>query len=153
MRTSPLTRAPAFSLVDHKGHTRTLADFLARGRLLLTFHRGTWCPNCRLQFRLLAENIASYTARGIQVVGVLAQDREAVRRYVEETGLPFDILIDERRDTLRAYGVWHRLGLDAWNIARPAVCLINQDGTIAYSFIADQQKEFPTQAEILRAAG
>jgi len=42
MRTSPLTRAPGFSLVDHKGQMRTLADFLARGRLLLTFHRGTW---------------------------------------------------------------------------------------------------------------
>jgi hypothetical protein len=42
MRTSPLTRAPGFSLVDQKGHVRTLADFLARGRLLLNFHRGTW---------------------------------------------------------------------------------------------------------------
>ena len=39
---SPLTRAPGFSLVDQKGRVRTLADFLARGRLLLTFHRGTW---------------------------------------------------------------------------------------------------------------
>ena len=52
-----------------------------------------------------------------------------MRRYIEETGLPFDILIDERRDMLRAYGVWHRIGLDAWNIARPAVFLIDQDGT------------------------
>jgi peroxiredoxin len=86
-------------------------------------------------------------------VGVLAQDRDAVRRYVEETGLPFDILIDERRDMLRAYGVWHRLGLDAWNIARPAVFVISQDGTIPYSFISGQQREFPTQDEILHAIG
>jgi len=76
-----------------------------------------------------------------------------VRRYIEETGLPFDILIDERRDMLKAYGVWHRIGLDAWNIARPAVFLINQDGTIQYSFVGDQQREFPSQAEILAAAG
>ena len=76
-----------------------------------------------------------------------------MRRYIEETGLPFDILIDERRDMLKAYGVWHRIGLDAWNIARPAVFLINQDGTIQYSFVGDQQREFPSQAEILAAAG
>jgi peroxiredoxin len=75
-----------------------------------------------------------------------------VRRYIEETGLPFDILIDERRDMLREYGVWHRVGLDAWNISRPAVFLINQDGTIQYSFIGDQQREFPSQPEILAAA-
>jgi peroxiredoxin len=85
-------------------------------------------------------------------VGVLAQDRHSVRRYIEETGLPFDILIDERRDMLRAYGVWHRAGLDAWNIARPAVFLIGQDGTISYSFVGDTQREYPSQEEIVAAA-
>jgi peroxiredoxin len=85
------------------------------------------------------------------VVGVLAQNREAVRRYIEETGLPFDILIDERRDMMRAYGVWHRVGLDAWNIGRPAVFLIDQDSTIRYSFIGDSQRQFPTQGEIISA--
>ena len=83
---------------------------------------------------------------------MLAQDREAVRRYIEETGLPFDILIDERRDTIRAYGVWHRVGLDAWNIARPAVFLVNQDGSIPYSFVGDNQREYPTPQEMLQAA-
>jgi hypothetical protein len=29
-------------LPDQKGRVRSLVDFLARGRLLLTFHRGTW---------------------------------------------------------------------------------------------------------------
>jgi peroxiredoxin len=42
MHSSPLTRAPGFSLADQKGRVRTLGDFLARGRLLLNFHRGTW---------------------------------------------------------------------------------------------------------------
>jgi peroxiredoxin len=42
MHTSPLTRAPEFSLPDQKGRVRTLTDLLSRGRLLLTFHRGTW---------------------------------------------------------------------------------------------------------------
>jgi len=87
------------------------------------------------------------------VAGVLAQNREAVRRYVEETGLPFDILIDERRDMVKAYGVWHRVGLDAWNISRPAVFLVNQDGTIPYSYVGNSQREFPTQQEILQAIG
>jgi peroxiredoxin len=85
------------------------------------------------------------------VAGVLAQNREAVRRYIEETGLPFDILIDEHRDVVRAYGVWHRVGLDAWNISRPAVFLIDQDGSTPYSFIGDNQRQFPAQPGILAA--
>jgi peroxiredoxin len=85
------------------------------------------------------------------VVGVVSQNASAVRSYIEETGLPFDILIDERRDTLRAYSVWHRIGLDAWNIARPAVFLIDTDRRVRYSFIADQQREFPAHEEIIAA--
>ena len=88
----------------------------------------------------------------MQIAGVLAQDRDAVRRYIEDTGLPFDILIDESREVLRAYGVWHRVGLDAWNISRPAVFLINADASIAYASISDSQGEYPSPDHILAAA-
>jgi hypothetical protein len=42
MHHSPLTIAPGFLVSDQKGRARSLPDFLARGRLLLNFHRGTW---------------------------------------------------------------------------------------------------------------
>ena len=84
-------------------------------------------------------------------MAVVAQRSEPVRRYIEETGLPFNILLDEARDVSKAYGVWHRLGIDAWNIARPAVFLIDAAGTIRYSFVADHQDEFPSAEEIERA--
>jgi len=86
----------------------------------------------------------------MQVVAVVAQDSSVVRRYIEETGLPFNILVDESRDVLKTYGVWHRLGLDAWNIARPALFLIDPSGTIRYSFIGEHQEEFPTHEEIVK---
>jgi peroxiredoxin len=89
----------------------------------------------------------------VQVVVVVAQRSEAVKRYVEETGLPFNILIDESRDVLKAYGVWQRIGLDAWNIARPALFLIERDSSIRYAFIAESQEEFPAHEEILKVLG
>jgi peroxiredoxin len=87
----------------------------------------------------------------VYVIAVVAQHPDAVRRYIEETGLAFDILIDAHRDVLKAYGVWHRMGLDAWNISRPAVFLIDPSRHIDYSFIGDRQTEFPSPEEILRA--
>ena len=85
------------------------------------------------------------------MVAVVAQASEPVRRYIEETGLPFNILIDESREVLKAYGVWHAVGLYAWNIARPALFLVDQSGAIRYSFIGDRQDEFPSHEEILAA--
>jgi glutaredoxin-dependent peroxiredoxin len=87
----------------------------------------------------------------VRIVPVVAQSQAAVRRYIEETGLPFDILVDESRRVAKAYGVWQRIGLDAWNISRPAVFLIDTDRSIRYSFVARSQEQFPEHEELLRA--
>jgi peroxiredoxin Q/BCP len=148
--TSLLKTAPPFELPTQKGDVRSLADYLKKGPVLLAFHRGTWCPNCRRKFSELAQHSPEYVARGAQVVTVVAQTSDVVRRYVEDTGLPFNILIDQSRDVLKAYGVWHKLGLDAWNIARPALFLIDRSGSIRYSFVSESQEEFPTHEVILK---
>ena len=49
----------------------------------------------------------------------------------------------------RAYGVYHRIGLTALNIAHPAVFLIEPDARISYSFIGDSQREYPSQADLV----
>ena len=87
----------------------------------------------------------------MQVTAILTQNADAVRRYIEETGLAFDVLIDASRDVVRAYGVWHRLGIDAWNIPRPAVFLIEPDRSIRYSVIGDSQAEFPSMEDLRQA--
>jgi len=84
---------------------------------------------------------------------VVAQPSVKVKRYVEDAGLPFDVLVDERRDIIKAYGVWHRVGIDAWNIARPALFLIDRRGAIRYVFVADWQTEFPEHSEIVAEIG
>ncbi|MBP1636945.1 MAG: hypothetical protein H6Q10_3519, partial [Acidobacteria bacterium] len=80
----------------------------------------------------------------MQVAAIVAQRSEKVRRYHADRNLPFTILIDDSRDTVKAYGVWHPVGFDAWNIARPALFLIDTTGAIRYRFVASWQGEFPS---------
>jgi peroxiredoxin len=82
------------------------------------------------------------------VVTVVAQNSAPVRRYVEEAGLPFVILVDESREVTKRYGVWHRLGLDAWNISRPALFVLDASGVIRAIFVGESQEEFPGPEEI-----
>lgn len=63
------------------------------------------------------------------------------------------MLIDERRDVIRAYGVWHGIGIVTWNRARPAAFLIDPDGSIRASWIGSNQTQFPAADEILSATG
>jgi peroxiredoxin len=85
----------------------------------------------------------------VTTVAIVAQKSAAVQAWLREHALPFTVLIDESRDTLRAYGVWHRVGFDAWNIARPALFLIKPGRSVARSFVASNQREFPPHQAIV----
>ena len=54
---------------------------------------------------------------------------------------------------MKQYGVWQRLNYDAWNIARPAVFVIETSGVIRAVWVGETQAEFPGADEILRAIG
>ena len=85
------------------------------------------------------------------MTAIVADRRDKIRRYIEDTGLPFDVLIDERQDVIRAYGVWHRFGFIVRSVARPAVFLIQADWLIRASWIGTNQTQFPTAEMILAA--
>jgi peroxiredoxin len=78
---------------------------------------------------------------GIAVVGVIGQKATRVAGYLREHPLPFPILVDRDRAVIKSYGVYHRVGLDAWNIARPAIFLLDRSGVVRYGFIGRHQAD------------
>ena len=67
--------------------------------------------------------------------------------------LPFPILCDADRAVIKQYGVWHPIGIDAFNMARPASFLIDgQTRAIRYMFVGSNQFERADLATILGAA-
>jgi peroxiredoxin len=84
---------------------------------------------------------------------ILAQRRERVRQFIEEHNVDYLVLVDERREAAKLYGVWHRLGLDAINIARPAVFVIDRGGGLRSIYVAESQGEFPAHGDLLTDLG
>lgn len=79
----------------------------------------------------------------------LCQKREAVALYVERNPTPFSIVADEDRSLARGWGVYHRLGIDAFDIARPASFVVDRKGTIRYAFVARTQFQFAPIEELV----
>ena len=46
---------PPFAMPNELGHMVTLNDLLSEGSLAMTFHRGHWCPYCRINTKAFAE--------------------------------------------------------------------------------------------------
>ena len=79
----------------------------------------------------------------------LCQNREAVARYLERHPTPFPLVIDEDRSLARRWGVYHPVGIDAINIARPASFVIDGEGAVRLADVSRTQFHSAAIEEIL----
>jgi peroxiredoxin len=93
---------------------------------------------------------------GTSLVYVAAEKRRGMFRpekYFAEHPISFPFLLDEDRQVTKAYGVYHRLGLDALNIAHPATFVVDRGGVARLIYVGlDQHDRMPVEAvvQILR---
>ena len=71
----PGEKMPPFVLPDETGQLVTLDKLLETGLVAVTFHRGHWCPYCRINTRALAQAQDQISAEGGQVAAIIP-DRE-----------------------------------------------------------------------------
>ena len=91
-----------FELAALDGSPRTLDDY-AGGYVLLNFW-ATWCGPCRIEMPALERLHQELADGGLRVVGVdLGEETADVERFVEETGITFEIVIDDDLSTGRLY--------------------------------------------------
>ena len=61
---------PEFELPGSEGHLVTLHQLVETGPVALTFHRGHWCPYCRINTKALADLQCRILPQGAQVVAI-----------------------------------------------------------------------------------
>ncbi len=72
-------------------------------------------------------------------------------KYLAEHPISFPFLLDEDRAVTKAYGIYHRLGRDAINIARPATFVVDREGTLRFAYVSSDQKDRAGINSMLRA--
>jgi peroxiredoxin len=55
--------------------------------------------------------------------------------------LKMTLLVDEDRSVVKAFDVFHFIGIDAFRIARPSVFFINEEGKVAFAYVGQNQKD------------
>jgi peroxiredoxin len=85
---------PAFVLTDDQGHLVSLEDVLSRGPAAPAFHRGHWCPYCRINTSALAAAQREATANGGQIVAITPEREKFTNELKSYAAAPFPILTD-----------------------------------------------------------
>ncbi len=137
--------APNFSLpAANRDAASSLTEMLLEGPVILEFLRGTWCPNCRRRIVELDQKREEIALSGAQMVFIAAEKRDGMWKpaeFLQTNPTAFPVLLDEDRAVTKAYGVYHRIGLDALHIAHPATLVIDPSGKVRYIYRGEGQTD------------
>lgn len=86
---------------------------------------------------------------------VAAEKRDGVFKpvkFLEKNPISFPFLLDEDRIVTKAYGLYHRIGLDALNIAHPATLVIDRERYVRFIYRGDNQGDRAPLEQVIAAA-
>ncbi len=97
--------APEFVLNDLSGKAITLKSL--RGKVVFLNFWATWCNPCRREMPALEKLHREFRDRGLEIVGVnVREGKDDIRRFLQELGLTFTVLLDKDGEVSDQYGVW-----------------------------------------------
>ncbi|HTO94390.1 MAG TPA: thioredoxin-dependent thiol peroxidase [Bacteroidota bacterium] len=129
------SKAPEFSLPDGNGGTVSLKQMKGK-KVILYFYPKDNTSGCTKEACDFRDNIRLITKKGGVVIGVSADGVASHKKFAEKFDLPFPLASDEKKEVLRAYGVWKEksmYGRKFMGIERTTF-VIDGDGIISHIF-------------------
>ena len=144
---------PPFVLPDETGQMVSLEELLNRGPVAVTFHRGHWCPYCRININALTEAYRELSASGGQIVAIMPDRQKFVAELKSQSNVPFPILTDMDNGYALSLNLTIWVGAEvkkmmegrrdlptfqgnsSWMLPIPATFVVGRDGLIRARFI------------------
>ena len=160
---------PGFVLPDENGDRVSLDDLLDEGPVAITFHRGHWCPYCRININALAQAQKELAKGEGRIIGIMPDLQKFVAELKKQSNVPFPILSDmdngyalslnltiwvgaelqrmlQERANIPAFQ-----GNSSWMLPIPATFVVGRDGLIRARFIDPDYRNRMTITEMLAA--
>jgi peroxiredoxin len=145
---------PPFVLPDERGELVSLEALCEVGPVAVTFHRGHWCPYCRISTRALAEVQAKVATDGGQIVAIMPDRHQFAAAFKGEAEASYPVLTDMDNGYALSLNlaIWvgaevqglmaisgrdlpRYQGNDAWLLPLPASFVVDSTGIVRARFI------------------
>jgi len=160
---------PPFVLPDDAGRMVSLNELLTQGPVAVTFHRGHWCPYCRININALALAHQEITAEGGQIVAIMPDRQKFIANFRSEAKVPFPILTDMDNGYALSLNLTIWVGAElqklmegrrnipefqgnsSWMLPIPATFVVGRDGRIRARFMDPDYRKWMAIADMLAA--
>ncbi len=145
---------PIFLLSDEQGRLVRLDDLLREGPVAIAFHRGQWCPYCRINIDALARAQEEVAAEHRRIVAIVPDRQKFAAWLKSDAKAAFPVLTDidngyamslglaicvgdEMKHMMAKSGSDPSLsqGVDNWMLPIPATFIVGTDGVVQARFI------------------
>jgi peroxiredoxin len=162
------SKAPDFKGIDQNGQEVRLKDELKKGKVVLVFYRGQWCPYCNRFLSKLQDSLQLITDKGARLIAVSSEKPEMVAQTVEKTKAGFSVLHDKELKIMKAYDVEFEVpentiqrykngnidieknnGANGKYLPIPAIYVIDKESTVTYRFFDSDYRKRPMISDLL----
>ncbi len=162
-------KAPSFQLQNQDKELASSSALLERGRLVLCFIRGRWCPFCVGQMEAMNHMLPQIEESGAALVAISPQTVKQSFFMHDQHKLRFPLLSDAGNNVARQFGLVYRVpaaqqavyrqvfvnlpftnGDDSWELPIPATYILDRDGTVLYASANEDYTERPEPAAIVQ---
>ena len=137
------SKAPDFTLMDQDRQAVTLSSALQSGPVVLAFFPGAFSNTCESEMCTLRDSIATLPADKAQVIGVSTDTFFTLKAWALQQGFTFPLLSDYNKDVIHQYGVVNPDMIGLKNIAKRAVFVVDQTGTVRHREVLDDARNEP----------
>lgn len=161
---------PPFVLPDETGRLVSLRDLLGQGPVVITFHRGHWCPYCRISISTLVRAQPRIEALGARMVAIVPDRERFAAEMREDCNVNFPILSDtdngyamslnlaiwvgsEMQEYMSKIGrtLPQYQGNDSWMLPIPATFVVASDGRVTARFVDPDYRKRMTIDDLISA--
>ena len=160
---------PPFVLPDDAGRMISLDRLLTQGPVAVTFHRGHWCPYCRININALAKAHKEVAAEAGQIVAIMPDRQKFLADLKSQSNVPFPILTDMDNGYALSLNlaIWvgaemqkmmegmrnlpEFQGNNSWMLPIPATFVVGRNGQVRARFIDPDYRKPHALAEMLVA--
>jgi peroxiredoxin len=162
-------KAPHFELADQNGTLVQAADLARKGKLVVCFFRGRWCPFCVGQVEAMSAIYPQLERLGALLVGISPQTVHQSYLMADQHRLRFPLLSDVGNKVASQFGLVYRVpayqqeiyqrafvnlpfanGDSSWELPIPAVYVVDHDSTVRHASANPDYTERPEPDKILR---
>ncbi|HCI72051.1 MAG: antioxidant AhpC [Bacteroidetes bacterium] len=162
---------PDVSVKNTDGKNLNLRDLVKEQPTIFVFYRGGWCPYCNSHLADLKTIEEDLSKEGYKVYAISADRPELLKQTMAKNELTYTLLSDAPMTAAKAFGIAFKMddktveryksfdidiekdsGYDHHLLPAPAVFLVDQEGTIKFSYVNPNYKERIDGGILLAAA-